>query len=481
MPYLKSSDGNHMYVDGFRIRVFEILHLPNIHERLRAIQKAGWNTFLLRSDDVFLDMLTDSGVNAISNEQLQALVNLHDAYAGSSIYYEFSKAVKDMLGFEYVYPVHQGRAAEHILSKLFVKPGQTVITNYHFTTTKAHVLLSGGKMEELVIDEALDTDNPHPFKGNMDVEKLEEKIRILGRENISFVRMEATTNLIGGQPFSMDNLHKVREVCDKYQIPLIIDGSMIDWNVALIKEREPGYKNKSLQEILREIASMADIYYASARKAGSVRGGFIATNNEKYARAISEYIPVYEGFLSYGGMSLRELSSLVVGIRQMINESIVDYELRLIKQCVEDLSSLGIPVVKPPGGLGCHIDAKRFLPDIKQSEYPAGALTSAIYIASGIRAMERGSLSLDRLPDGTEIYADLELVRLAFPRRTYLESHVRYIVDRVKWLYKNRDLIDGLEWIYEPKVLRFFLGRLKDKNDWGERITKKFIDEIGEI
>lgn len=480
LPFVKSSDGGSLYVDGFRIRVFEILRLPKLSERLEAIERAGWNTFLLRSDEVFLDMLTDSGVNAISNEQLQALVNLQDAYAGSTIYYDFLRAVNEVLGFRYAYPVHQGRAAEHILSKLFVEPGKTVITNYHFTTTKAHVILQKGKMEELIVKEAFDTESTYPFKGNMDIEKLRETIKKIGRENIAFIRMEATTNLVGGQPFSLENLRQVRQICDEYKIPLVIDGSMIDWNVALIKKREPGYKNASLAEILREITSMADIYYASARKAGSVRGGFIATNNEEYAKAISELIPVYEGFLTYGGMSLRELSALAVGIRQMIDESIIDYELRLIEECVEKLSAKGIPVVKPPGGLGCHINAAKFLPHIPQKEYPAAALASAFYLVSGVRGMERGSLSLDRLPDGTEIYADLELLRLAFPRRTYMESHVRYIVDRASWLYRNRDLVQGLEWVYEPKVLRFFLGRLRDKRSWGREVARKYLEELGE-
>lgn len=481
MPYVKSSDGSYFHVDGFRIRVFEILRLPTVRERAEAIGRAGWNTFLLKSDEVFLDMLTDSGVNAISNEQLQALVNLQDAYAGSTIYYEFVKSVRDVLGFSFAFPVHQGRAAKHILSKLFVGPGKTVITNYHFTTTKAHVILQGGGMEELVVREAFDPESTHPFKGNMDIERLRETMRRLGGDRVAFVRMEATTNLIGGQPFSLQNLREVREVCDEYKIPLVIDGSMIDWNVALIKKREPGYKNKPLSEILREITELADIYYASARKAGSVRGGFIATNREDLAQKISELIPVYEGFLTYGGMSLRELSALAVGIRQMIDESIVDYELRLIEECVEGLSAAGIPVVKPPGGLGCHIDARRFLPHLKQNDYPAGALASAFYIASGVRGMERGTLSLDRLPDGTEIYADMELLRLAFPRRTYLDSHVRYVIDRARWLYKHRDEIGGLEWVYEPKVLRFFLGRLRDKGSWGRGIVESYIREIGEL
>jgi len=481
LPYLRSSEGGYIYVDGFRVRTYQTLNLLPLSLRFKAIKEAGWNTFLLRSDDVFLDMLTDSGVNAMSNEQLQALLDLRDAYAGSAAYYDFLRSINEVLGLKFAYPVHQGRAAEHILAELFVEPGKVVITNYHFTTTKAHVTLKGGVMEELVIREGLDPESEHPFKGNMDIERLRETIKRIGRERVAFVRMEAATNLIGGQPFSLQNLREVRDVCDEFGVPLVIDGSMIDWNVALIKRREQGMANVPPEEIAREIASMADIYYASARKAGSVRGGFIATNKETYAQAVAELIPVYEGFLTYGGMSLRELSALAVGLRQMLDENLYDYELKLIEQCVEMLSAKGVPVVKPPGGLGCHVNAKKFLPHVPQSEYPAGSLAGALYLASGVRSMERGTMSLDRLPDGREILADLELVRLAVPRRTYLESHIRYVVDRLSWLYKNRELIGGLEWVYEPRVLRFFLGRLSDKGDWGQRLFDRYKEELGEV
>ena len=293
--------------------------------------------------------------------------------------------------------------------------------------------------------------------------------------------MEATANLLGGQPFSLENLRAVREVCDEHGLLLVIDGSMIDWNAYLIKEREPGYRNRSIAEIVREIASMADIYYASARKAGCVRGGFIATNNRELYEKMKVLLPVYEGFFTYGGMSIRELAALAIGIRDIVDEALVGSEVELIKYFVNELDKRGVPVVKPPGGLGCHLDAMRFLPHVPQNQYPAAALSAAIYVVSGIRSMERGTVSMDRDESGREILSDLELVRLALPRRTYLKSHIDYAIDRITWLYEHRELIKGLEWIHEPPVLRFFLGKLRDIDSWGEKLAKAYVSELGEF
>jgi len=270
---VRSSKGGELYVDGFRIRVVEKLRLPSFDERFKAINEAYWNTFLLRNKYVFIDILTDSGVNAMTDRQVAAMITAQDSYAGSETFYEFVKAVEDVLGYKYVLPTHQGRAAEHLLAKAFIKEGHVIPMNYHFTTTKVHFELAGGQVLELYIDEALNTESNHPFKGNMDPEKLKEAIRKYGPEKISFVRMEAATNLIGGQPFSMENLRTVKEICDEHGIPLVLDGSMIDWNAYLIKQRESDYRNKSVAEIVREMCSYADIFYASARKAPCVRGG----------------------------------------------------------------------------------------------------------------------------------------------------------------------------------------------------------------
>ncbi|MGC9181935.1 tryptophanase, partial [Thermogladius sp.] len=400
-----------------------------------------------------------------------------DAYAGSNTYEELARAVEEVLGFKYTLPVHQGRAAEHLIAKTLVRPGSFVVTNFHFTTTRAHVELAGGVLVELPIPEALDTSSEHPFKGNMDTARLEEFLA-RNRERTAFVRVESLANLLGGQPVSMENIKLVKEVCERYGVPLVVDGSMIDWNSYFVKERELG--SWPLGKIIKEFASHADIFYMSARKAGSVRGGLLATNNREFYEKIAVLLPVFEGFLSYGGMSVKEIAALAVGLRQLAEEELIGSEIELIKYGVRELDRAGVPVVKPPGGLGIHVDALKFLENVPRNRYPAGALTAAFYIASGIRGMERGAISNDRLPDGREGYPALELMRLAFPRKTYLRSHVEYLVDRLAWLYENRDVVKGLEWVYEPPVLRFFLGRLRDVGNWSQTLADKYRREFGE-
>lgn len=480
MIVVKSRGGGTLYVDGYRVRVVEALRLPGVGRRLKAIREAGWNTFLLRNDDVFLDMLTDSGVNAMTDRQLAAMISAQDSYAGSRTFYEFQEAVREVFGYNYVLPTHQGRGAENIIAKSFIKPGQLVPMNYHFTTTKAHFELEGGIIVELHVEQALDTSSEYPFKGNMDVARLEDLVRGKGRDKIAFIRMEATANLLGGQPFSARNLREVRDICDKHGIMLVLDGSMIDWNAYLVKEREPGYSGKSVGEIVREMAEMADVFYASARKMGSVRGGFIATNRQDLFNRMRILLPLYEGFFTYGGMSMRELGALAVGVKELLDEALIGSELELIKYCVKELDRRGVPVVKPPGGLGCHLDAMKFLDHVPQTRYPAGALAAALYLASGIRAMERGTLSMDRDKEGKELLSDLELVRLAMPRRTYLKSHIDYLVDRVLWLKDHSYIVRGLEWVYEPPILRFFLGKLRDVEEWGQKLYLEYVRELGE-
>ena len=441
MITVKSRNGKEIFVDGYRVRVIETLRLPSVNERIKAIEEAGWNTFLLKNDYIFLDMLTDSGVNAMTDRQLAAMITTQDSYAGSKTFYEFAEVVKEILGFEYTLPTHQGRAAEHLLAKVFIKEGSVIPMNYHFTTTKVHFELAGGKVLEIYIDEALKTKSNHPFKGNMDPEKLKGVIKKYGKDKIAFVRMEATANLLGGQPFSMQNLKEIKEVCEENGLLLVLDGSMIDWNAYLIKQRENGYRNKTIAEIVKEMCSYADIFYASGRKSAAVRGGFIATNRKEYFDKLKELLPVYEGFFTYGGMSMREIGAMAVGLRDMVDEALIGSEVELIKYFAESLDREGIPVVLPPGGLGVHLDAMQFLPHVSQFEYPAGALAAALYLVSGIRSMERGTMSMERDKEGKEIPSDLELVRIALPRRTYLRSHIDYAIDRIVWLYEHRNLI----------------------------------------
>jgi len=462
------------------VRIVQQTKLPPISQRRRAIDAAGYNTFLLRTRDVFLDMLTDSGTNAMSDNQLAAMMVSDDAYAGSESFYKLADAVRDVFGFEYTLPVHQGRAAEHLLAKVFVKPGDVVLMNYHFTTTKAHFELAGATVLEIYHDAALEAASDHPFKGNLDPQKFRDAIARYGADRIALVRMEATTNLIGGQPFSLENLRQVKAIAAQHNIPLVYDASLIAENAYFIQQREPGYANKSLAEILREMLSLVDILYMSGRKCAGVRGGLIATNHPEYYNRLLEWLPVYEGFATYGGMSTKEVEAMAVGLREMTDPTVASASADFVKYFVGRMVEAGIPVVTPAGGLACHVDASRFLPHVPQADYPAGALAAAIYLVSGVRGMERGTLSTDRDKEGRDVLADLELVRLAMPRRVYTMSHIEYTVDRVRWLYEHRDLVQGLQWVSEPPVLRFFFGRLRPLNDWGNRLADAFIADFGE-
>jgi len=474
------STGKVIPIEMHKVKIVQQTSLPPANRRLAALEKAGFNTFLLRSQDIFLDMLTDSGTNAMSDQQLSAMMVADDAYAGSESFYRLAAAVKDVLGFEHVMPVHQGRAAEHLLAKTFIRPGNTVLMNYHFTTSKAHVDLAGGRVLELVGPQAMITDSADPFKGNIDIPHLKAVIQDLGAENVAFIRMEATTNLIGGQPFSLQNLEQVKEVAAASDILLVLDGSLISENAYFIQQREPGCGSLSIQTIIHKMMGLADILYLSGRKSAAARGGLIATNRKDLFDRILPWLPVYEGFATYGGMSTKEVEAMAVGLREMVDESVANSGADFVRYFVERLVEKGVPVVTPPGGLACHVDARRFLPHVQQAVYPAGALAAAIYLSSGVRSMERGTISTDRDADGNDVLADLELARLAVPRRTYTMSHIEYAVDRLSWLFAHRDLIGGLHFIEEPPVLRFFFGRLAPIGGWPLRLTAAFKADFGD-
>jgi tryptophanase len=462
-----------------KVRIVQKVRLAPARERLKAMEGAGYNTFMLRSRDIFLDMLTDSGTNAMSDNQLAAMMQSDDAYAGSESFYRLADAVQEIFGYKYVLPTHQGRAAEHLLAKTFVKPGHIVPMNYHFTTTKAHFDLAGGKVLELYTPEALNTQSTCPFKGNMDLGRLSAAIEKAGAKNVSFVRMEATTNLIGGQPFSLENLKQVKALVEPLGIFLVLDGSLISENAYFIRQREPGYEKASIRDIILEMMSVADLCYLSGRKSCAVRGGMIATNRKDLYEAIRPWLPVYEGFFTYGGMSSKEIEAMAVGMREMTDLEVAGSSADAIKYFVGLLLEKGVPVVTPPGGLACHVDAMRFVDHVPQSEYPAGALAAAAYIASGARGMERGSVSMDRDAQGNDVPADMELLRLAVPRRVFTMSHFQYVADRMEWLYAHRKLIGGLEFYEEPPVLRFFAGLMKPKNNWGAALADAFEKDFG--
>jgi tryptophanase len=473
------STGQEIPVEMHKVRIVQKTYLVPAAQRLRAIEEAGYNTFLLRTKDIFLDMLTDSGTNAMSDNQLAAMMVADDAYAGSESFYKLAAAIKEVLRFDYVLPVHQGRAAEHLLAKVFVKPDSIIPMNYHFTTTRAHIELASGTVLEIFTDEALNTQSSCPFKGNLDLEKFKDVIRKYGSKRIPFVRMEATANLLGGQPFSLQNLREVKGIAAEHGIPLVLDGSLLSENAYFIKQREQGNDKKSIQEIIWELMSLADIFYLSGRKSTCVRGGFIATNSRQHYEAIKPWLPVYEGFLTYGGMSSKEIEAMAVGLREMTDLNVAGSAAEFVKYFASRLISNGVPVVTPPGGLACHLDAKLFLPQLPQSEYPAGALAAAVYLASGVRSMERGTISTDRDKEGNEVYSDLELARLALPRRVYSMSQIEYAVDRLNWLHKHRELVKGLKFVEEPPVLRFFFGRLEPLDGWGAQLAADFQKDFG--
>lgn len=463
-----------------KVRVVQKLNLLPVEERLQKMKEAGNNTFLLQNKDVFMDMLTDSGVNAMSDNQVAAMGIADDSYAGSETCNRLIDAIDEVFGVRNFLPAHQGRACENILAETFVKPGQFVLMNFHFTTTKAHITRMGGSVIELVGAEGLVTDSTEPFKGNFDIPRMKQIIKELGAKNIAFVRIEAGTNLIGGQPVSLANMLEVAEVCKENGILSILDASLLQDNLYFMKTREEMCKNMTIKDIMHKLAEVMDIIYFSARKLGFARGGAIISHNEDFILRMKEFIPLYEGFLTYGGMEVRSMEAMAVGLRETLDMEYISQGPQFIQYMVEELDKYGVPMVKPAGGLGAHINAKEILPHIPQSQYPAAALATALYIAGGVRGMERGTLSEQRNPDGSERYADMELVRLAVPRRVFTLSQLKYCIDRVKWVYDNRELIGGLKWEDEPKVLRFFFGRLQPIGDWQEKLAQKFREDFGD-
>lgn len=477
---IKFYSGESIPLELHKVRVVQKLHLVPIERRLEALYEAGFNTFRLDTKDVFLDMLTDSGTNALSDRQMGAMMIADDAYAGSQSFVRYQKAVDEVLGKKYLLPVHQGRAAENIISNAYIRKGSIVPMNYHFTTAMAHITQYGGKIEELLYDEAYVINSKHPFKGNMNLEKLDKCINKHGAANIPYIRMEASTNLIGGQPFSMENFRGVRAIADKYKIRLVLDASLLGENAWLIKQREEEFKNSSMAEIILAMTDLADLVYFSARKLSSSRGGGICTNDYAIMKELEPLVPLFEGFLTYGGMSVREIEAIAIGLYETLDEGMICQSPQFIEYLVNAFEKKDIPVVTPPGVLGAHVNAMEICSHIPQKEYPAGALAAAFFLISGVRGMERGSVSNQRDEYGNETYADMELLRLAVPRRVFTLSQIKYVEDRMTWLYENRNLIGGLKFVYEPPVLRFFMGGLEPIDDWPQRLMAKFREDFGD-
>ncbi|HHV20526.1 MAG TPA: tryptophanase [Propionibacterium sp.] len=472
--------GEQFPLEMHKVRIIQKLTLLPIEDRLAAIEQAGFNTFLLQNADVFLDMLTDSGVNAMSDLQQAAMLIADDAYAGSATYTRLYDKLVEIFGMDYFLPAHQGRAAENILAQVLVRPDTVVPMNYHFTTSKQHITVHGAEVLEFIRPEGLEVTSYHPFKGNFDTDRLRQLVAERGADAISYVRMEAGTNLIGGQPFSLENLREVRDICREHGLTLVLDASLLADNLYFIKTREEACRDMTIPEITRAIADCSDILYFSARKLGFGRGGGICIRDEETYKKLRGYVPMYEGFLTYGGMSVREMEAITVGLDETMDEDMINQGPQFIAYMVNELEQRGVPVITPPGGLGAHVDAMRFLDHIPQPEYPAGALAAAIYLCSGVRGMERGTMSEQREPDGTEPLADMELVRLALPRRVFTLSQVSYAIDRIHWLHQNRTMVGGMKFVEEPEILRFFYGRLAPVNDWPHQLMAKFRQDFGD-
>lgn len=471
--------GESFPLEMHKVRIVQKLNLEPVEKRLSAIKNAGNNTFLLKNENIYLDMLSDSGVNAMSDNQLAAMMQSDDSYAGSKSFTKLENTARRIFGKEFILPVHQGRAAENILARMFVKPGDIVPMNYHFTTTKAHIVINGGSVAELYPKEAMNLNSACPFKGNMDTEAL-KKLLEKEKGKVPFVRMEAGTNLIGGQPWSLQNFREVKAICEEHGIPVVLDASLLADNLYFIKVREEAEKDSSLEKITREISDLSDIVYFSARKLGCARGGLMLTSDSKFLDQMQELVPLFEGFLTYGGMSIREIEAMAVGLDETMDFDMIKHGPEFIDFMVQELLKRKIPVVTPAGGLGCHLNAREFIPHVKQTEYPAGTLAAAVFIAGSVRGMERGTLSEERDSNGDEHLAEVELLRLALPRRVFTMSQIKYAVDRIHWLYENRNLIGGLKWLFEPKILRFFNGKLEANSDWQEKLVAKFRADFGD-
>ena len=480
MAHVSFFSGKQIPLEMHKVRTVQKLSLLPVEQRLQAMADAGNNTFLLQNKDVFMDMLTDSGVNAMSDRQQAAMLIADDSYAGSATYTRLDNKLREIFGMEYFLPAHQGRACENILAQTFVKPGSIVPMNYHFTTTKAHITLNGGRVEEIIQSRGLQVTSTEPFKGDLDVDRLKALIAEYGAQNIAFVRVEAGTNLIGGQPVSIQNLSDIRAVCDQHGILLVMDASLLSDNLYFNKQREASCKDLSIRQITRKMADLCDIIYFSARKLGCARGGGICVRDRSLYEKMRGLVPLYEGFLTYGGMSVREMEALTVGLDEAMDEEVISQGPQFIAYMVDELQKAGVPVITPAGGLGCHINVMEFLDHVPQAQYPAGALAAALYIAGGVRGMERGTLSEQREPDGSEIMANMELLRLAMPRRVFTLSQVQYAIDRIVWLYRHRKLIGGLRFVEEPAILRFFYGRLEPTSDWQQKLVAQFRKDFGD-
>ena len=449
--------------EPFRIKVVETVKMIDKDQRAKVAKEAGYNTFLINSEDVYIDLLTDSGTNAMSDKQWGGMMIGDEAYAGSRNFHHLEETVQDIFGFKHLVPTHQGRGAENLLSRIAIKPGQYVPGNMYFTTTRYHQEANGGIFVDIINDDAHDAGKRVPFKGDIDLNKLEKLINEKGAENIAYVCLAVTVNLAGGQPVSMKNMKAVRELTKKHGIKVFYDATRCVENAYFIKEQEAGYADKSIKEIVREMFSYADGCTMSGKKDCIVNiGGFLCMNDEELFQAAKEFVVVFEGMPSYGGMAGRDMEAMAIGLKEALQFEYIEHRIKQVRYLGDKLLEAGVPIIEPVGGHAVFLDARRFCPHLKQTEFPAQALAAELYIESGVRSMERGIVSAGRDPKTRENHVPkLETVRLTIPRRVYTYKHMDIVADAVIKLYKHKEVIKGLKFVYEPKQLRFFTARFE--------------------
>ncbi len=451
-------------IEPFKIKSVEPIRFTTKEERVKILENAGYNPFMIHADDVLIDLLTDSGTSAMSSKQWAGIMDGDEAYAGSKSFYRFESVVKKITGDKFVIPTHQGRAAEKILFSVLGGPGKFIPNNTHFDTTRANIEFTGAEAVDLLCEVGKHPEQRADFKGNMDVEKLENFIKETGAENIPVVMLTITNNSGGGQPVSMQNIKDVNSVCRKYNIPLFLDACRFAENAYFIKKREKGYENKEVIEICQEMFSYADGATMSAKKDALVNiGGFLSMNDENLAMQCRNLLIVTEGFPTYGGLAGRDLEAVAQGLEEVMEEHYLQYRIRSTEYLGEKILEAGVPIIEPPGGHAIYIDAKRFLPNIPPHQYPGQSIVCELYIEGGIRTVEIGSVMFGKYDKktGELIPPPMELVRLAIPRRVYTQSHVDYVAEVVIEVYKNRNKLKGFEITYEAPMLRHFTAQFK--------------------
>ncbi len=450
------------WAEPYKMKMVELLKMTTKQQRIKAIKEAGFNTFLLKSEDVYIDLLTDSGTNSMSDQQWGAFMTGDEAYAGSKSYYKLEEAIQKYYGYKYIIPTHQGRAAENILSKILIKKGDIIPGNMYFTTTRLHQELAGGTFTDIIIDEAHEPLSEHPFKGNVDLGKLEKVVKKYGAKKIPYVSIATNVNLAGGQPISMANLKELRAFTKKHKIRIIHDMTRVAENAYFIQQREAGYNKKTIKQIVLEICSLTDGATMSAKKDALVNiGGFMATNEWDVFEEARNLVVVYEGLHTYGGLAGRDMEAIAIGIAESLDDNHQHARVGQVEYLGHKMMEYGIPIVKPIGGHGIFVDAKAFLPHLTQDQFPAQTLAAEMYIDSGVRTMERGIVSAGRKNNGENYYPKLELVRFTIPRRVYTQAHMDVIAESAAAVYDRRNAIKGLKMIYEPKYLRFFQAKFE--------------------